>query len=250
MSSFKNKNEEWQNKAFTFLRAKQEHSVAGNLHLVSTVGLFFGLPPVEALKGDLEKLATGSDAGTKEEAQNLLLELALIQFFDKHHYQQTVNIPEITDMLRKQEQIADISSLLLALEASQTQKTPLKESITKTDYKNSLDETYRRVLVMGVSAGILLLIGGIILCLLGLTGSIEVILEGGAVKARLLNASPGVVIAFLGLLIVWRYKPKITQATRTIQTKTERERVGERYVSSRYETHENKTSGARLAGPR
>lgn len=69
--------------------------------------------------------------------------------------------------------------------------------------------TYRIGIVMGISAGTLFCVAGFVLMFLGLTGTIEWVIETADLTSRLLNASPGVVLALMGMIIVWRYKPII-----------------------------------------
>ena len=124
--------------------------------------------------------------------------------------------------------------------------------LSKTTYSEShLDGTYRRAILTGQLIGGIAFLGGITLCILGLAGSIELLVEGGGLTARLGNASPGVVFAFFGFLVLWRYKPMVKQDSLTKKIQTKRETPsGSKYVSSTYETHETKSSGSRLSSPR
>jgi hypothetical protein len=119
-----------------------------------------------------------------------------------------------------------------------------------TNSESHLDVTYRWAIIIGQLIGCIVFLGGIVLCLFGLAGAIELIFEGGGLKARLLNASPGVVITFLGFLVLWRYKPIVKQDSQMKKSQTRRETPsGSRYVSSSHETYESKTAGSRLASP-
>src|SRR5881394_107971 len=73
--------------------------------------------------------------------------------------------------------------------------------------------TYRIAVLIGQSIGGLALLGGIILSLLGISGSIEWLVEAGGVTSKLTNASPGIVIAIIGAAILWRYKPHVSHET-------------------------------------
>jgi hypothetical protein len=73
--------------------------------------------------------------------------------------------------------------------------------------------TYRLGLLTGQGIGGLVLLGGIILSLLGISGSIEWLVEAGGVTSKLTNASPGIVIATIGAAILWRYKPHVSHET-------------------------------------
>ena len=51
--------------------------------------------------------------------------------------------------------------------------------------------------------GSVLCIGGLILLFLGVAGKITVFMKGAGAQARLTNASPGLVIAIVGVVLVW-----------------------------------------------
>jgi hypothetical protein len=73
--------------------------------------------------------------------------------------------------------------------------------------------TYRIGFLTGQGIGGLVLLGGIILSLLGISGSIEWLVEAGGITSKLTNASPGIVIAIIGAVILWRYKPHVSHET-------------------------------------
>ncbi|MCG8311975.1 MAG: hypothetical protein MI976_02060 [Pseudomonadales bacterium] len=68
--------------------------------------------------------------------------------------------------------------------------------------------------IAGIVVGALFVIAGFILALLGFSGNTDLIVESTDLTAKLTNASPGVVFAFLGMIVLWRYKPR---ANETIQ---------------------------------
>jgi hypothetical protein len=110
------------------------------------------------------------------------------------------------------------------------------------------DGTYRVGIIMGISVGALFLVAGFILCLLGLSGTIEWLVKGGGFTSRLTNASPGALFAVVGLIVVIRYKPKITAQTQTdTQKATHVAPSGGSYSYTRETKYENKTSGSRLS---
>lgn len=74
--------------------------------------------------------------------------------------------------------------------------------------------TYFVGTLMGISVGAIVCISGFVLCILGLSGTIEWIFEAADFKSRISNASPGVFFALLGAIILWRYKPKVTDRLR------------------------------------
>ncbi|MCG8053270.1 MAG: hypothetical protein JAZ15_18900 [Candidatus Thiodiazotropha endolucinida] len=57
-------------------------------------------------------------------------------------------------------------------------------------------------------SGLICVIGGVVLLLLGITGTTSILVESGDFKANLLNASPGVVLLLIGFLIIFVSIPK------------------------------------------
>jgi hypothetical protein len=78
------------------------------------------------------------------------------------------------------------------------------------DRGSPLERIYGVAIILGQITGILFLLAGVVLCILGISGAVDLIVEGGGIGTKLLNGSPGVVLAFLGFLILWRYKPRIS----------------------------------------
>ncbi len=84
------------------------------------------------------------------------------------------------------------------------------ESIIKAALVASLaqgSKTYHYGISLGITVGALCSIVGLVAAILGLTGSIEWVFEGSDFTSRLSNASPGVVFALMGMLVLWRYRP-------------------------------------------
>ncbi len=67
---------------------------------------------------------------------------------------------------------------------------------------------FKVALIYGQTIGAIAFFLGFALCIMGLTGSIELLFEGKGIQAKIYNATPGVIFAFFGFLIIWRYKPK------------------------------------------
>jgi hypothetical protein len=63
--------------------------------------------------------------------------------------------------------------------------------------------------IMGITFGGIFCVAGFIIAILGLTGTIELVFEAGGLRSRLANACPGAFFALMGMIILWRYKPKI-----------------------------------------
>lgn len=74
-------------------------------------------------------------------------------------------------------------------------------------------------IVLGISVGVLFCVGGLVIIILGFTGSIEWILEVNSLTSKLVNASPGAFFALLGMLIVWRYRPMPHESLRISPTR-------------------------------
>ncbi|WP_152415283.1 leucine-rich repeat domain-containing protein [Caenispirillum salinarum] len=64
--------------------------------------------------------------------------------------------------------------------------------------------------VAGIVVGALFVIAGFVLAILGISGAVDFIVEANTIKSKLTNASPGVVFATLGAIVLWRYKPRST----------------------------------------
>ena len=65
------------------------------------------------------------------------------------------------------------------------------------------------IVLISLIGGIGCLIAGIILTILGLTGSIEWIVEVSGFTSRIINASPGIVIMIIGLILTLKSRLKI-----------------------------------------
>jgi len=68
---------------------------------------------------------------------------------------------------------------------------------------------YRTGIIAGIVVGASLIAFGAILTVLGLSGSIEWLLKVEGLESRLVNASPGVLFAIAGVLVVIVYKPRV-----------------------------------------
>lgn len=107
------------------------------------------------------------------------------------------------------------------------------------DNSQALNTTYRQGIAYGLVAGTLALILGFVLAILGFSQAIDFGIEGSGVSVRLLTASPGVLFAIIGLIIIVRYKPKVTRKS----ISTQHTGGGVTY----YHRQENTTAGSRLA---
>jgi len=64
--------------------------------------------------------------------------------------------------------------------------------------------------ITGIVLGALLCAGGFVLTILGLSGSVNWIIKLNGISSRLTNASPGVFFAILGMILVLKLRPKVT----------------------------------------
>jgi hypothetical protein len=65
--------------------------------------------------------------------------------------------------------------------------------------------------IMGITVGALFCIAGFTMAVLGLSGSIDWVVESSNLTSKLTNASPGVVFGVIGLFVLWRYRPKVRE---------------------------------------
>lgn len=88
-----------------------------------------------------------------------------------------------------------------------------RKSLTKINRKNG-SETFLKALWLKYSLSGLCIIAGFVLSLLGFAGGIELFeLEAPGFKAKLVNASPGVFLVVIGLLVLrfWRIHIEIEE---------------------------------------
>jgi hypothetical protein len=87
---------------------------------------------------------------------------------------------------------------------------------------------FSRHILIGQVVAAFFLLCGFVMSILGLTGSVEWVLDVGGAKSRLVNASPGVFFALVGAVILWRYKPKmglLQETSRHASGESEVERI-------------------------
>lgn len=66
--------------------------------------------------------------------------------------------------------------------------------------------------LLPVLGGLACIVSGIYFIYAGLTGDIQLIVEATSLSMKLINASPGIVLVALGVILLWRryYKVKIS----------------------------------------
>lgn len=62
--------------------------------------------------------------------------------------------------------------------------------------------------IIGIVIGGLFCILGFILGCLGFSGAVEWVLSTGSLHSKISNASPGVLLCLMGMIILWRYRPR------------------------------------------
>lgn len=67
-----------------------------------------------------------------------------------------------------------------------------------------------RLSLLGMLIGFAFCIAGFAAAVMGLTGSIEWVMGGQNFSSRLSNATPGALFAICGLVVLWRYRPSMT----------------------------------------
>ncbi len=94
---------------------------------------------------------------------------------------------------------------------------------------------YGKAVLIGMCTGAVLCMAGVVFVVLGLAGSIEWIIKAGGLESRLSNASPGAFFAVVGLVVMWKMKPKI-RVKSTFQ-KSETDEAGKkREISMEFES--------------
>ena len=61
---------------------------------------------------------------------------------------------------------------------------------------------------LGTAAGALFCVAGLVVCILGVNGNIDWVVQSGGFSSNLKNAGPGVVFAVIGGFMLWRYRPR------------------------------------------
>ena|ERR1700688_4288640 len=75
--------------------------------------------------------------------------------------------------------------------------------------------------VIGLVVGTILCLGGLAIVIMGFTGSITWLVQGAGLSSKLYNASPGVMFAAFGLVVLWRFKPRIEERKKSSSTGTD-----------------------------
>jgi hypothetical protein len=65
------------------------------------------------------------------------------------------------------------------------------------------------IALIGLLVGSIIILAGIVLLLLGLTSNVELTVAGEGVSAKVQTASVGVVVALIGLAVVWLTRQRV-----------------------------------------
>ncbi len=84
-----------------------------------------------------------------------------------------------------------------------------REKIGNMRIEERIVRTHKTGSIVGIIIGGLIAFLGIFLLLFGLTGSIDWFVNVGGISSKLINASPGIAIVVVGMIILIRYKPRI-----------------------------------------
>lgn len=100
------------------------------------------------------------------------------------------------------------------------------QKIENMPIEERIVHTYKTGSIVGIIIGGLIAFLGIFLLLFGLTGSIDWFVNVGGISSKLINASPGVAIVVVGMIILIRYKPRIRYEYEIRKTLTEYDAKG------------------------
>ena len=87
------------------------------------------------------------------------------------------------------------------------------DAVTATTLVGKLAIIFEFIMaLLPVLGGLACIVSGIYFVYEGFTGDIQLIVEGSSLSMKLLNASPGIILVALGVIILWkkRYKVNIT----------------------------------------
>ncbi len=72
-----------------------------------------------------------------------------------------------------------------------------------------LVQTHRSGSILGISIGGVLAVMGVLLLASGLTGSIEWLVKTGGFSSKIINASPGLIVVMVGVILAINFKPRV-----------------------------------------
>lgn len=93
-------------------------------------------------------------------------------------------------------------TIIFAIVVLLTACSEIDSSIANTPFGMTLIHYEFIIILLSMFAGWTMIIGGITLIVLGLTGEVELIINAVDFNARLVNASPGLILTLIGAYIV------------------------------------------------
>jgi hypothetical protein len=74
-------------------------------------------------------------------------------------------------------------------------------------------EVQRLYSILGLVFGVIIVLAGVVLMVLGFSGSVDIAFQSGTTKAHVVTGSLGIVVALIGAILVWvtRFKVRITR---------------------------------------
>jgi hypothetical protein len=115
-------------------------------------------------------------------------------------------------IFRRLDTAAEFRQIPYLLQSEVTNKLPeaILQNIVRNEFIYAL---------AGLVVGVLCILGGFILVILGVSGSIEWVVKGGTFESQLKNAGPGALLCILGFLLVGvtRYRLRVGELAATPQ---------------------------------
>lgn len=100
--------------------------------------------------------------------------------------------------------------LLIAMLVLMSCRDELDPSIVNTTFGLTALKYEFVLALLSLISGFTMIIAGIVLMILGLSGNVEWIVQAADFQSRLINASPGLVLTFAGSLLVWKSRMDVT----------------------------------------
>jgi hypothetical protein len=74
-------------------------------------------------------------------------------------------------------------------------------------------DAVQRYAMLGLVLGAVIVLGGVILVVLGFTGSVDITFQSGSAKGHIATGSLGIVVTIVGAIIVYFTKPRVDVTT-------------------------------------
>ena len=113
-------------------------------------------------------------------------------------------ITSVDEMLEKKKYIFIVIMLVMLVSCQD-----IDSSVANTLFGLTALKYEFIIVLLSMISGITMIIAGVVFLALGLNGNIEWIVEATDFHSRMINASPGLVLAIVGGLLVWRSRMNI-----------------------------------------